>query len=52
MGDTARKMKNDMEEAGDKIKAGMKAAGKKMEDPSRDTETEYNKEKAKERVTE
>jgi hypothetical protein len=36
--------------AGDKMQAGAKAAGKKMEDPDRDTGTEYNKEKVKEKV--
>ena len=35
---------------GDKMKAGLKAAGKKMTDPGRDTETEYNVEKTKERA--
>jgi hypothetical protein len=30
--------------------AGGKAAAKKMEDPGRDTNTEYNKEKIKEKV--
>lgn len=34
----------------DKIKAGAKALGKKIEDPDRDTGTEYEKEKTKERV--
>ena len=34
----------------DKIKAGAKALGKKMEDPDRDTGAEYEAEKAKERV--
>ena len=34
----------------DKIKAGAKALGKKIEDPDRDTGTEYEKEKLKERV--
>jgi hypothetical protein len=32
------------------MKAGAKATGKKMEDPDRDTSTEYNKEKVKEKV--
>lgn len=36
------------EGAGDKIKAGLKAVGKKIQDPDRDLETEYEKEKAKE----
>jgi len=40
----------DLENAGDKIKAGAKALGKKIEDPDRDLGTEYNKEKIKENV--
>jgi hypothetical protein len=40
----------DLENAGDKIKAGAKALGKKIEDPDRDLGTEYNKEKFKEKV--
>ncbi|MDX1373841.1 MAG: hypothetical protein R3321_15305 [Nitrososphaeraceae archaeon] len=42
--------KNDLENAGDKIKAGAKAVGKKIEDPDRDLEVEYNKEKVKEQI--
>jgi hypothetical protein len=34
----------------DKIKAGARAMGKKMEDPDRDTGAEYETEKSKERV--
>ena len=34
----------------DKIKAGAKALGKKIEDPDRDTGAEYEAEKTKERV--
>ena len=34
----------------DKIKAGARALGKKVEDPDRDTRSEYDAEKAKERV--
>ena len=34
----------------DKIKAGARALGKKIEDPDRDTSAEYEAEKAKERV--
>lgn len=34
----------------DKIKAGARAVGKKMEDPDRDTGQEYEAEKGKERV--
>ena len=41
---------DDAKDAGDKMKAGAKATGKKMEDPDRDASTEYNKEKVKEKV--
>jgi hypothetical protein len=41
---------DDAKDAGDKMKAGAKAAGKKMDDPDRDASTEYNKEKVKEKV--
>ena len=41
---------DDAKDAADKIQAGGKAAAKKMEDPGRDTNTEYNKEKVKEKV--
>ena len=34
----------------DKIKAGARAVGKKIEDPDRDIDAEYEAEKAKERV--
>ena len=34
----------------DKIKAGARAIGKKIEDPDRDTGAEYEAEKAKEKV--
>ena len=34
----------------DKIKAGARALGKKIEDPDRDTGSEYEAEKTKERV--
>jgi hypothetical protein len=39
-----------VEDAGDKIKAGAKAIGKKAEDPNRDLGTEYEKEKFKEKT--
>jgi hypothetical protein len=38
-----------MENAGDKVKAGAKAMGKKVIYPDRDLETEYNVEKTKEK---
>jgi hypothetical protein len=41
---------DDARDAGDKMQAGAKAAAKKIEDPGRDTNTEYNKEKVKEKV--
>jgi hypothetical protein len=41
---------DDAKDAGDKMKAGAKATGKKMEDPDRDAGTEYDKEKVKEKV--
>jgi hypothetical protein len=40
----------DLGDAGDKVKAGAKAMGKKVSDPDRDLETEYNVEKAKEKL--
>ena len=41
---------DDTKDAADKMKAGAKAVGKKVEDPDRDAGTEYNKEKVKEKV--
>jgi hypothetical protein len=38
----------DVENAGDKIKAGAKAVANKIKDPGRDLGTEYEKEKIKE----
>jgi hypothetical protein len=40
----------DLENAGDKVKAGAKAFGKKVADPDRDLESEYQKEKIKEKL--
>ena len=40
----------ELEDAGDKIKAGAKAFGKKVEDPDRDIEAEYQEEKIKEKM--
>jgi hypothetical protein len=40
----------DLGDAGDKVKAGAKAMGKKLSDPDRDLETEYNVEKTKEKL--
>ncbi len=41
---------HDMDDAAEKVKAGAKAMGKKVSDPDRDLGTEYNVEKAKERI--
>ena len=40
----------DLESAGDKIKAGAKAVANKIKDPDKDLGTEYDKEKLKEKV--
>ena len=40
----------DLENAGDKIKAGAKAVANKIKDPDKDIGTEYDKEKLKEKV--
>lgn len=40
----------DIEKAGDKMKAGAKAAGEKMKDAGDEVKTEYNKEKVKEKL--
>jgi len=37
----------ELENAGDKVKAGAKAVGNKLADPDRNLETEYQKEKIK-----
>jgi hypothetical protein len=41
---------DDAKDAADKMQAGGKAVAKKVEDPARDANTEYNKEKVKEKV--
>ena len=48
---TTDEAKETLDEAGDKIKAGAKAAGNKLKDPDRDLDTEYDKEKIKEDLT-
>lgn len=48
--DTKSEAKQDMEDAGDKMKAGAKAMGAKMKDPDRDIGAEYEKKKAEERL--
>lgn len=40
----------ELEDAGDKVKAGAKAFGKKVADPDKDLENEYHKEKIKEEM--
>lgn len=42
--------KEKLEDTGDKIKAGAKAFGKKVADPDRDLESEYQEEKIKEKL--
>jgi hypothetical protein len=48
--DRKSETERDLEDAGDKMKAGAKAMGNKLADPDRDLETEYNKEKFKEKL--
>lgn len=40
----------DLEDVGDKIKAGARAVGSKVENPDRDLSAEYKKEKVKEKT--
>ena len=40
----------DLEDASDKMQAGAKAVANKVSNPDRDLETEYNKEKLKEKL--
>jgi hypothetical protein len=48
--DTKSDVKQDLEDAGDKMKAGAKAMGAKMEDPDRDMGAQYEKKKTEERL--
>lgn len=48
--DTKSEAKQDMEDAGDKMKAGAKAMGAKMKDPDKDMGAEYEKKKSEERL--
>lgn len=48
--DRKSETERDLEDAGDKMKAGAKAMGNKLADPDRDLETEYHKEKFKEKL--
>jgi hypothetical protein len=48
--DDKTQTERDLEDAGDKIKAGAKAVTNKIKDPDRDLGVEYKKEKLKEEV--
>jgi hypothetical protein len=48
--DSKGETERNLEDAGDKMQAGAKALGKKIEDPDRDLGSEYEKEKFKERT--
>ena len=48
--DTKSEAERDLEDAGDKMKAGAKAMGAKMEDPDRDLSAQYEKKKAEEKL--
>ncbi len=48
--DTKSEAERDLEDAGDKIKAGASAMGAKMEDPDRDLGAQYEKKKAEEKL--
>ena len=49
--DTKSEAKQDLQDAGDKMKAGAKAMGAKMKDPDRDMGAQYEQKKAEERLT-
>ena len=48
--DTKSGAERDLEDAGDKIKAGARAMGSKMDDPDRDSGGQYEKKKAEEKL--
>jgi hypothetical protein len=48
--DTKSEAKGDLQDAGDKMKAGAKAMGAKMEDPDRDLGAQYEKKKTEEKL--
>ena len=48
--DTKTDPEEELEDAGDKVKAGAKAFGKKVADPDKDLESEYQKEKIEEKM--
>ena len=47
---TKSEAERDLEDAGDKMKAGAKAMGAKMEDPDRDMGAQYEKKTAEEKL--
>ena len=48
--DRKSEAERDLEDAGDKMKAGAKAMGAKLEDPDRDLGAQYEKKKAEENL--
>ena len=48
--DTKTDTEEELEDAGDKVEAGAKAFVKKVADPDKDLESEYEKEKIKEKM--
>jgi hypothetical protein len=48
--DAGHEVKEGAKDAKDKVKAGAKAVFNKVKDPDRDLETEYDKEKVKEKI--
>ena len=48
--DTKSEAERDLKDAGDKMKAGAKAMGAKMEDPDRDMGAQYEKKKSEEKL--
>jgi hypothetical protein len=48
--DTKSEAERDLEDAGDKLKAGARAVGAKLEDPDRDLGAQYEKKKAEEKT--
>jgi hypothetical protein len=52
LGDTKSEAERSLEGIRDKMKAGAKAMGAKMEDPDRDLDAQYEKKKAEEKLKE
>lgn len=48
--DTKSEAERDLEDAGDKMKAGAKAMGAKIKDPDRDMGAQYEKKKTEEKL--